>query len=30
MTDGQSSEEVARVVVNLVIIGKEAKKPSGE
>jgi hypothetical protein len=29
VTDGQSSEEVAKVVVNLVIIGKEAKKPSG-
>jgi hypothetical protein len=30
VTDGQSSEEVARVVVNLVIIGKDAKKSSGE
>jgi hypothetical protein len=30
MTDGQSSEEVARVVVNLEIIGRDAKKPSGK
>jgi hypothetical protein len=29
LTDGQSSEEVAKVVMNLVIIGREAKKPSG-
>ncbi len=28
MTDGQSSEEIARVILNLIIIGKEAQKPS--